>query len=1507
MGESYKSLTIRIGADDSDLKSALSSIQQAARQTQSQLRLMSRALMLDPSRIENVEKKLRLMRASAETTATELNRVRRPLMDYRGTEIEKMANDWKNVAQRAYEVKERYDANYAKLKEIKEQLIEVAKQHNLTFDPKDLEQYLGVISKIDSKSKTLVQAYKNLSKEQDKLNSEWEQAKEVMRFDNAVNQAHVLEAELKSVYTRVAQIESKAGVNKLAPSLETAKNHAQSFSNELHRVNDTLRLVDEALRLDPKNIELLTQKANLFYQKTKLTEQQLNELKETLKTMQSAGFEAAAEDMIKLEREAQEAKDSFVAINTNLDKMRGRLSTLTAEADKFKVAIKAKQNIEENKAALAKVNEKIQETNSYIKSVASSAEKARQVMVKADGRLEYAKLDGEIKKVSASLNTMRGAAEKANIGLLNSIRDISTTLAATVTPLALTGLYRIVASAEKIDSAYRDMRKTVEGTEEQFESLRQSAIEMSKTSIVSADQLLEIEAMGGQLGIAVENLETFAVTCANLDIATDLSSEEISTQLGQLNNLLEFGTGDMERYGDALVRLGNNMPTTESRISGVTTAIGAAAHQFGMSTPEILAWSAAIASTGQGTEAAGTAISNTMYDIEAAVNGTTDKASEQLEGFAKTAGMTSEEFANAWNNNASYAMQEFVKGLKQLELDGDSASNRLSELGINAVRQRRALLGLSQTVGNLDNALEMSNHAWKGISDQWGKAGDAANEADKKMQGFSGLVGKLKNNAAALGDTIGNSLVPMLQFAVEAFQTFNEFVSAIPQPILSTLTALVSLVAVLAPIGRIVGQAAVTWVQFTEALYKSRVATLLQTAANKGMTSAEVEQIMATKKANQERRNKILGVKEETAAVEKETVAEKENATATKVGAQADEVATASAKKMTAATKAKYLALNAAKVAAGLLALEGIMILIEKAGELAEQPRNVTLATKGMETSFKSAVISASTNADAIRMLGDAAGYTLPKFSELAERQGQIASAIRDVNTKMIENVSMMEAYGEAVGKLTDRSDLSAEEIANLKIAVDGLAQSTGEALTVEQDESGVWRVMKDDAIVLNDELQSLIQSKKILAQLDAAKENAVSAYKAEQEAAMALGKAQSQLAEAEAQANKEREEQGIVSEETAARVAVLKEQVQQYSATADSAAKASKFFADQQTLLQMVADGNASSMQRYIAEHFELQGAIQGAGVDMLDFIKYLEESGVAIENLTAESFPELVEQYKISIGEIKEEAKDGKDHLITTTEEAFAGAVAAVKAKSPELISAAAKTCSLTEDEFEKLAFECGVDSEEAMVNFCKGIQGGREPARIQALALATATEDPITSMNSYQWGTHLGQNFAEGLASNEDYVRRVSNLLAEAAASGLQFSVPKEGVWSGAEKGGVTSGQHLVENFIAGMKSKEDALRTEAEHLGLVLYSAINGYDYASVSSRAYAASAAAVGSVEQMRQATAAAQAYKVATNNVTHDTQYILSGDINITTKSDNPKEIVDEIVRVFTVAQNAYA
>lgn len=419
---------------------------------------------------------------------------------------------------------------------------------------------------------------------------------------------------------------------------------------------------------------------------------------------------------------------------------------------------------------------------------------------------------------------------KSSNAILNpsTLKSLGMTLSATVTPL-IAGVGRSMLDASQdIDTAYRNMRKTVDGTDDQFEALRKSAMNFASTHVTSADQILEIEAIGGELGIATENLEAFAEAISNIDVSSDLDTEEAAEVLGHLSNIMHLTAEDYNGFADALVRLGNNGASTESEIANIAERIGSMGSIVGMSASDLLAWASSIASTGQNAEAAGTAISKTMSFFETAVasaGGTIDtsfdainaavqgggdeltifanlvgktadefaeawesdpdaafeevkesisEAKDSLQGIADVAHMTADEFAKTWESDPTKAMEAFIKGLNDIEASGGSADAVLQGFGITSVRQKQAIEGLMRTIDGLDNNLKMSEDAWNGISDQWGQAGDAASEASKKAEGFSGQMQIMKNVWHNMLAELGEGAAPWLQRITGILSSFSE-------------------------------------------------------------------------------------------------------------------------------------------------------------------------------------------------------------------------------------------------------------------------------------------------------------------------------------------------------------------------------------------------------------------------------------------------------------------------------------------------------------------------------------------------------------------------------------------------------------------------------------------------------------------------------------------------------------------------------------------------------------
>ena len=114
-----------------------------------------------------------------------------------------------------------------------------------------------------------------------------------------------------------------------------------------------------------------------------------------------------------------------------------------------------------------------------------------------------------------------------------------------------------------------------------------------------------------------------------------------------------------ERFGSTIVGLGNNLATTESDISAMAMRIAGAGKSIGLSSADVLGLAGALTALGINAEAGGTAISTVMSEIDKSVA----LNDENLATWAKTARMSSEEFAAAWKNNAVGALDAVLKGM----------------------------------------------------------------------------------------------------------------------------------------------------------------------------------------------------------------------------------------------------------------------------------------------------------------------------------------------------------------------------------------------------------------------------------------------------------------------------------------------------------------------------------------------------------------------------------------------------------------------------------------------------------------------------------------------------------------------------------------------------------------------------------------------------------------------------------------------------------------------------
>ena len=315
------------------------------------------------------------------------------------------------------------------------------------------------------------------------------------------------------------------------------------------------------------------------------------------------------------------------------------------------------------------------------------------------------------------------------------------------------GLGMAVKASMDFETAFTGVRKTVDATESEFADLEQRFKDISTTTPVTFVELSKIGELAGQLGVSgVDNLEKFTKTIADISVTTNLTSEEAATGFARFANVMNMPIENADKLGSTIVGLGNNLATTEAEILEMSLRISGAGKALDFTEGQVLGWSAALSSMGIQAQMGGTAISKMMINISSDIS----NGSEDVEKFAKVAGMSAEDFSKAFKKDASGALQAFFNGLGDIKENGGDVLKVLENLDIKEVRLRDTVLRLASGSDKLNLAMDLQSKEWETNT-------ALTEEAQKRYATFASQVAIVKNKMAVMGDEIGDRLIPFLR------------------------------------------------------------------------------------------------------------------------------------------------------------------------------------------------------------------------------------------------------------------------------------------------------------------------------------------------------------------------------------------------------------------------------------------------------------------------------------------------------------------------------------------------------------------------------------------------------------------------------------------------------------------------------------------------------------------------------------------------------------------------
>lgn len=352
----------------------------------------------------------------------------------------------------------------------------------------------------------------------------------------------------------------------------------------------------------------------------------------------------------------------------------------------------------------------------------------------------------------------------------------------------------IAKTAIDFESAWTGVTKTVDGTDEELAQVREGILKLASATGTSSSEIAGVAEAAGQLGVGVKDVTEFTETMVRLGDSTNLGAEEAATAIAQFYNIMNQDLSTVDRFGAALVDLGNNSATSESKIMDMASRIAGSASQIGLTSQEVLALATSLSSVGIEAEMGGSAISTIMTNIdkEVALNG------KHLKTWASTAGMSSKEFKKAWETDTMSAIQAVVKGMGEVKDEGGNLNVLLEELGVKNIRQTDTMKRLSNASDLLTNSLQIANTAWEENS-------ALTTESDKRYDTTAAKLGQVKETLKEVAIDIGEVVLPYIKDFADKLKELTERFTNLDDGQKKTIVTILAIVAAIAPLLGILG------------------------------------------------------------------------------------------------------------------------------------------------------------------------------------------------------------------------------------------------------------------------------------------------------------------------------------------------------------------------------------------------------------------------------------------------------------------------------------------------------------------------------------------------------------------------------------------------------------------------------------------------------------------------------------------------------------------------------
>ncbi len=357
-----------------------------------------------------------------------------------------------------------------------------------------------------------------------------------------------------------------------------------------------------------------------------------------------------------------------------------------------------------------------------------------------------------IDNVSAPARRISGVMagfQKAQLGMLSAMRGAGGLLALGAGYVGVTqGISGTAGAALEFEAAFADVRKVLNGSDEQLENIRRSIIGMSKELPIAASGIAEIYAAAGQSNIPIQEINKFAEMVAKVSTAWDVPVAETGDALAKIKTQLNLGVTEVGLFADSLNHLANNTAANAPNLLEYTSRVAATGEMFGFSAQETLAFGGAMISAGAESEVAATSFRNMG---RALTKGT--EATKMQRTAYKRLGLDAVKTAKNMQKNALGTTLDVIERIQALP-----EWERISMASALFGDEARALMPA------INNSTELRRQLGL-VGDQANYAGSAFKEYTVRASTVGNVLQILRNKFADLFRSIGDRMLPSIKEA----------------------------------------------------------------------------------------------------------------------------------------------------------------------------------------------------------------------------------------------------------------------------------------------------------------------------------------------------------------------------------------------------------------------------------------------------------------------------------------------------------------------------------------------------------------------------------------------------------------------------------------------------------------------------------------------------------------------------------------------------------------------